>query len=71
MPVPSLIVSVTAATDARATKGSQVWLYWRGSSPPAGKGVSRLAGICVCSGKSSDSKPRSSASLPRRAGSIV
>jgi pSer/pThr/pTyr-binding forkhead associated (FHA) protein len=37
-----------------------VWKYLRGSSPPAGYGVSRLAGMCVCSGKNSDSCPRSS-----------
>jgi hypothetical protein len=30
------------------------------ADPPAGYGVSRLAGMCVCSAKNSDSWPRSS-----------
>ena len=34
-----------------------------GSSAPPGQGVRRLVGIWVCSGKKSDSKPRSSAAL--------
>jgi hypothetical protein len=41
-------------------KRSWVWLYLRGSSPPAGYGVSRPTGMCVCSAKKSDSWPRSS-----------
>ena len=61
MPVPSLSRSVTAAAIERATNGSLVWLYSRGSSPPPGQGVSRLTGMWVCSARKSDSKPRSSA----------
>ena len=36
MPVASLMRSVTAAAIASATKGSWVWLYSGGSSPPPG-----------------------------------
>ena len=64
----SLIFSVTEATDASPTNGSCVRQYISGRSPPAGYGVARLAGMCVCSGKKSDSKPRSSAARASCAG---
>ena len=35
-PVPSFSRSVVAAAAPRATNGSSVWLYSRGSSPPPG-----------------------------------
>ena len=60
MPVPSLSVSVAAAANDSDTNGSCVCEYSRGRSPPPGKGDLRLAGICVCSGTNSDSKPRAS-----------
>src|SRR4051794_24515831 len=62
-PVPSLSVVVTAAAADSATNGSRACEYSRGSSAPPGHGVRRSAGICVCSGSQSDSKPRSSAAL--------
>ena len=65
-PVPTLSRSVAVAAAASPTNGSIVWLYSRGSSPPPGYGVSRLTGMCVCSARKSDSKPRSSADAPER-----
>ena len=38
---------------------------------PPGHGLVRLAGICVCSGTQSDSKPRCSTSRPRSLGRIA
>jgi hypothetical protein len=55
MPVPTLSRRVAAAAAMSDTKGSCVCEYSRGSSPPPGKGVRRLVGICVCSGTNSDS----------------
>ena len=68
MPVASSSLSVATAAAVSATNGSYVWLYCAGSSPPAGYGVRRLTGMWVCSGKNSDSKPRSSTSLAIVAG---
>jgi len=65
-PTRSRVVTVTAAVSA--TNRSKVWAYLRGSSRPPGQSDSRLAGMCVCSGKNSDSCPRSSASLAIAAG---
>ena len=62
IPVPRRMVLVAAAATARATKGSRVCQYSRGSSGPPGHGLRRLAGMWVCSGTNSDSKPRCSAS---------
>ena len=62
MPVPTLSSVVTMAAAVQATNGSSVWLYSGGSSPPAGYGVSRLTGMWVCSGNSSESKPACSTS---------
>ena len=58
-------VSLTAAAAPRATKGSSVCQYSRGSSLPPGHGLLRLAGMWVCSGSQSDSKPRDSSSRAR------
>jgi len=68
-PTRSREVAVTAAVTA--TKRSNVCAYLRGSSPPSGHGDSRLAGMCVCSGKNSDSSPRSSASRAMSAGEMA
>ena len=65
MPVPSLSQVVTAAAAASPTKGSRVCQYSRGSSGPPGQGLRRLAGMWVCSGTKSDSKPLASASRAR------
>ncbi len=70
IPVPIFRVVVTAAAAAALAKGSDMWMYCFGSSPPAGQGVSRLAGMWVCSGNHSDSKPRSSAAFARTSGGI-
>src|SRR5215472_4866950 len=70
MPVPSLMRLVALATAASAMNGSRVREYSGGRLPPCGHGVSRLTGMCVCSGKKSDSKPRSSAWRPSSTGSI-
>ena len=60
MPVPMRSVLVAVAAAARPTKGSSVWEYSRGSSPPPRQGERRLAGMWVCSGTKRESKPRSS-----------
>ena len=70
MPVPSRSFVVACATVASATNGSCVCQYFSGSSPPRGFGVSRATGMCVCSAKSSVSKPASSAARPSSAGAI-
>ena len=70
-PVPSRSRSVTIATAVSATNGSCVCQYRCGSSPPPGRGVSRAAGMCVCSAKNSDSNPASSAARPSSAGAIA
>ena len=58
MPVPSRMRSVTVAAAASATNGSSVRLYSSGSSAsPVGGGVRRSTGMCVCSGRYSESKP--------------
>ena len=62
MAVPTRRVFVAAAAYASPTRGSTVFLYSSGSSPPPGQGLRRLVGMWVCSGTKSDSKPRSSAS---------
>ena len=46
-------------------------MYSLGSGPPAGQGVSRLAGIWVCSGTHRDSKPRSSQATANSAAGMV
>ena len=51
MPLPTRRRVVAAAAAVSATNRSYVWAYLRGSSPPPGYGVSRLAGMCVCSAK--------------------
>jgi len=56
---------VTAAAAASATNGSTVCQYSRGRSAPPGHGLLRLAGMWVCSGTNSDSKPRPSVSRAR------
>ena len=61
IPVPRRIVLVAAAATPSATKGSRVCQYSRGRSAPPGQALRRLAGMWVCSGMNSDSKPRSSA----------
>ena len=71
MPVPMRSRSVACATVASATNGSCVRQYFSGRSPPRGFGVSRLAGMCVCSANSSASKPASSAARPSSAGAIA
>ena len=53
-PEPTRSRLVTLAAAATATNRSSVCAYFRGSCPP-GYGVCRLAGMCVCSGKKSDS----------------
>ena len=68
-PTRSRVVAATAAVTA--TNRSNVCAYLRGSSRPPGHGDSRLAGMCVCSGKNSDSWPRSSASRARSAGAMA
>ena len=68
IPRPTLIVSVAAAAWVAATNGSNRRLYSRGSSPPAGYGVARLAGMWVCSGKNTDSNPSASARVASHAG---
>ena len=68
-PVPSLIRSVTPAAAISATNGSYVREYSGGSSPPAGYGVSRDAGMWVWSVKNSDSNGRSSTIRARVSGS--
>ena len=60
MPVPMRRRRVAAAAAVKATKGSRVWAYSFGRSPPPGNGVRRLVGMWVCSGTQNDSKPRSS-----------
>ena len=62
MPVPSLSLVVAAAAMARATNGSCVCQYSLGRLGPPGQGLRRLFGMCVCSGRKSDSNPRCSAS---------
>ena len=62
MPVPTRSVFVAAAAAVSATKGSRVFQYSLGRSGPPGQGLRRLAGMWVCSGTNSDSKPRASAS---------
>ena len=50
-PVPTTSRSVAAAAIESATNGSSVRLYSsRSSASPVGGGVSRLVGMCVCSG---------------------
>ena len=61
MPVPTLSRVVTAAAVASATNGSSVCQYSRGRVGPPAHGLRRLAGMWVCSGTKSDSKPRCSA----------
>ena len=68
IPRPTRIVSVAAAAWVAATNGSNRRLYSRGSSPPAGYGVARLAGMWVCSGKNTDSNPSASARVASHAG---
>ncbi|GIU89694.1 MAG: hypothetical protein KatS3mg010_0793 [Acidimicrobiia bacterium] len=71
-PVPSRMRSVTDAAVASATSGSTVRLYSsRSSASPVGGGVRRLVGMCVCSGRNSEARPRASASRARSATSIV
>ena len=63
---------MTAAAIDSATNGSSVRLYSsRSSASPVGGGVSRLVGICVCSGMYSEYRPRSSAARARSTGPIV
>ena len=64
MPVPTRRRSVVAAIALSDTNGSSVCEYSRGSSSPPGHGLSRLAGMCVCSGTKIASKPASSAARP-------
>src|SRR5215471_5353669 len=68
-PTRSRVVAVTAAVAA--TNRSKVCAYLRGSSRPPGQGDWRSAGMCVCSGKNSDSCPRSSASRAMSAGAMA
>ena len=63
MPLPILMVVVTAAAAVSATNRSCVCQYSLGRSPPPGNGLLRLAGMWVCSGNQIDSKPRASHSL--------
>src|SRR5712692_9651153 len=70
-PVPSLSVVVTATAAANPMKGSDMWMYSVGNSPPPGNGVRRLAGIWVRSGNQRDSKPRSSHVRANSSASIV
>ncbi len=78
MPVPTRRRSVTMAAAVMATTGSRQRQYCSGRSPPPGHGVSRLAGMWVCSGTQSESNPRASASrasstmpIERSVGNIV
>ena len=72
MPVPTTSRSVAAAAIASATNGSSVRLYSsRSSASPVGGGVSRLVGMCVCSGTYSECSPRSSTARASSTGPIV
>ena len=62
MPLPTSSRSVAAAAAVSATNRSSVCEYSFGRSGPPGQGDLRLAGMCVCSGKKSDSKPCASTS---------
>ena len=68
-PVASFKVDVTAAAAASVTNGSSVCLYSSGSGAPSGR-VASSAGMCVCSGTHSDSKPASSTSCANSTGEI-
>jgi hypothetical protein len=71
MPVPTFRFFVTAKAAPAATNGSRVCEYSIGNGAPPGQGVRRLVGMCVCSGKNSDSNPRSSHALARSWGGIA
>ena len=74
IPVPSLILLVTAPAIPKAMNWSCVRQYSSGSGGAFGfrpHGVSRLVGIWLCSGNQIDSKPRSSASLAKIIGLIA
>ena len=71
MPLPTSRRSVAAAAEVSATNRSSVCEYSRGSSGPPGQGDLRLAGMCVCSGKKSDSKPCASASRASSPGAMA
>jgi len=71
MPEPTRSREVTVTAAVAATNRSKVWAYLCGSSLPPGQADSRLAGMCVCSGKNSDSCPRSSASRAMSAGAMA
>src|SRR5262245_33395957 len=71
IPLPILMVWVTAAAAASETKRSCVCQYSCGNSAPPGHGLRRLAGMCVCSGNHTDSKPRSSRARAISSGRIV
>ena len=68
MPEPILMREVAIAAAVIDTKGSMKCRYCLGMSPPSGNGVARLAGMCVCSGNQTDSKPRSSAARAQTSG---
>jgi hypothetical protein len=58
LPIRSRLVASAAAVNA--TNRSYVCQYFCGSCAPPGQGVSRLAGMCVCSANQSAVWPRSS-----------
>jgi hypothetical protein len=62
---------VAALAAMSATNGSYDDQYSLGSSPPPGHGLRRLAGMCVCSGNHTDSKPRSSSARASSSGAIA
>ena len=69
--VPMRSVVVACATAASITIGSKVRQYISGSSSsPFGGGVSRDAGMCVCSGRYRPANPRCSASTASATGDI-
>ena len=69
-PDPTRSRDVAATAAVTATNRSNVCAYLRGSGCPLGWGV-WSAGMWVCSGKNSDSCPRSSASLATSPGRIA
>src|SRR5262249_51116602 len=71
MPVPRRSFVVTVAAAVSATNGSQLCQYSSGRAAPPGRGLRRLAGMCVCSGNHTDSKPRSSRARAISSGRIV
>ena len=65
IPVLSMIRFGYGRVAASATKGVMCVRVFLGSSAPPGNAVRRLTGICVCSLKNIESRPRSSTALAK------